>query len=84
MVGVSSDPQRTSDEFRRSLDLPFPLVGDPNAEIISAYDVKWPLVKLAHRVTYLIRQDRTIGAVHKSARDIDSHVQLACTFDPAG
>ena len=78
VVGVSSDRQEVSDRFRAELDLPFPLVGDPSATIIAAYGVKWPLVKIASRVTFIIDRDRRITGVYRSARDIDGHVRLAC------
>ena len=81
VVGVSSDDQEVADRFRESLDLPFPLVGDRKATIISLYDVKWPLIRLASRVTYLVGKDRRIRTAHKSARDIESHVQIACSFE---
>lgn len=80
MVGVSGDPQEVSDRFREELDLPFPLVGDPGATIISAYGVKWPLVRIASRVTFIIDRDRHVAAAHKSQRDIDGHVGLASKF----
>ena len=47
MVGVSGDPQERNDEFRKSLDLPFPLVGDPEGKILRAYDVRWPIIGLS-------------------------------------
>lgn len=84
MVGVSADNQETSERFRADLDLPFPLVGDPDATIISSYGVKWPILKIASRVTFIIERDGTIVAAHKSARDIDAHVRLACEFTPSG
>ncbi len=84
MVGVSADGQDVSDRFREELDLPFPLVGDPGAEIISTYGVKWPLLKLAGRVTFIIERDRKVGAVRKSARDINSHIELACSYRSSG
>jgi peroxiredoxin len=77
VLGVSADRQEVNDRFRAELDLPFPLVGDPHASIISAYRVKWPLVKIASRVTFIIDRDRRIAAAHKSARDIEGHVALA-------
>lgn len=82
-MGISADRQEVSDRFRAELDLPFPLIGDPAAEIISAYGVKWPLLKIASRVTFLIDRDQHVALAYKSARDIQSHVQLACGFTPS-
>lgn len=83
VVGVSGDRQDVSDRFRDELGLPFPLVGDPGAKIISGYGVKWPLVKMSARVTFIVERNRKVAAARKSARDIDSHVQLACSHNPA-
>lgn len=77
---MSADSQATQDEFARSLGLPFPLVGDPDGSIRSSYDVKWPLVGLARRVTYVIGRDRKIGLAHRAERDVDSHAATACEY----
>lgn len=83
IVGISGDSQTRNDAFREELDLPFPLVGDTSGDILRAYDVKWPLVRIAARVTYLVDRDRTIAAAHKSARDVSSHVEMACSWAPS-
>jgi peroxiredoxin Q/BCP len=78
VVGVSKDPQETSDRFRRSLDLPYPLVGDAKGAILRAYKVRWPLVGLARRVTYVVGRDRKIRQALHSEFDIDSHLAMSC------
>lgn len=60
MVGVSSDGPQTQCEFADAIAAPFPLIGDPDSDIIQLYGVGWPLVKLAQRVTFLIGKDRTV------------------------
>lgn len=73
LVGVSNDKQKKSDAFARSLDLPYPLVGDRGGSIISDYGVGIPLLGLARRVTFYIGRDKKIRAVH-SGNDIAGHI----------
>jgi thioredoxin-dependent peroxiredoxin len=78
IVGVSADSQETQDRFAQSLDLKFPLVGDPDGTIRGAYKVKWPLLGLARRTTYVIGRDRRIRQAFRSELDPDAHVKEAC------
>lgn len=75
MVGVSRDSQQTNASFCESLKLPFAMVGDPNGSICKAYDVRWPLVGLARRVTYLVGKDRRIRLAHGSETNPEGHVK---------
>lgn len=78
MLGISRDTQDRNDEFRKSLDLPFPLVGDPDGTIVKAYDVRWPIVGLAQRVTYAIGQNNQVLLAFHSELNMDSHAAKAC------
>jgi peroxiredoxin len=80
VIGVSKDRQDVSDRFRAELGLPYPLVGDPQGRILRDYEVRWPLVGLARRVTYIVGRDRRIQQVHRSELDPDSHVSGACSL----
>ena len=80
VVGVSADPQEANDRFRESLDLPFPVVGDPKGLILKAYRVRWPLIGLAKRVTCVVGQDRTILWSYRNERHATSHATEACSF----
>jgi thioredoxin-dependent peroxiredoxin len=75
---VSSDSQKTNDRFGKSLDLPFPLVGDPEGRILRAYRVRWPLVGRAQRVTYAIGRNARIVLAFRSELDMTSHAAAAC------
>ncbi len=74
MLGVSSDAQAVSDDFCRSLELPFPLVGDPRGEVLRAYGVRIPVLGLARRVTYLIGRDRRIRLAFESQFNVGAHL----------
>lgn len=78
-MGVSGDSQEANDRFRESLDLPFPLVGDAEGKILKAYEVRWPIVGLARRVTYVIGRDRRILSAFHSERDMSAHAAQACS-----
>ena len=78
VVGVSGSTQETNDRFGESLGLPFPLVGDPDGTILKAYRVRWPLIGLAKRVTYVIGRDRKIVRAYRNELDMTAHAAQAC------
>jgi peroxiredoxin len=78
VIGVSEDPQERSDAFRKSLDLPYPLVGDEKGAITSAYKVRWPIVGHARRATFVIDPKRRIRMAFWSELNPDQHVVEAC------
>jgi len=77
VVGVSSDSQQANDRFRKSLDLPYPLVGDKGGRIARAYGVRWPIIGLARRGSFLVGRDRKLRAAFLSERDAEAHVTKA-------
>jgi len=77
-VGISSDSQEKNDRFRRSLDLPFPLVGDPEGTILKAYGVRWPILGMAQRVTYAIGRNTKVLLAFHSELNMDAHAAQAC------
>jgi peroxiredoxin len=84
VIGVSADRQERSDAFRESLELPYPVVGDPEGRILKAYGVRWPLIGLARRVTYVIGRDRKVKSAFHSERDVERHVSGACELVRSG
>jgi len=78
VIGVSRDPQETNDRFRESLRLPFVLLGDPEERVIRAYDVRWPIIGLTQRVTYVIGRNRKVRLAFHSELDMDAHSAQAC------
>jgi peroxiredoxin len=81
LVGVSTDDRDTQCRFATSLSAPFPLLGDDDKAISRAYDVLWPLIGLAHRVTYIVSRPPnapsdprwTVEAVFRHELDIKAH-----------
>jgi peroxiredoxin Q/BCP len=78
---VSADAQAINDRFRASLELPFAIV-DPAGSVLRAYDLRWPILGLARRVTYRIGRDARIAAVFHSEWRVDRHVASACPLTP--
>jgi peroxiredoxin len=73
LVGVSTDDRETQCKFAESLSAPFPVVSDPDGAIARAYDVLWPLVGLAKRVTYVVSPAREILAAFHHEILIEKH-----------
>jgi thioredoxin-dependent peroxiredoxin len=73
LVGVSTDSLETQCDFARSTGAPFPLIGDTEGAICSAYDVLWPVLKLPQRVTYIIGVGMKIEAVFRHEVDVKAH-----------
>jgi peroxiredoxin len=80
VVGVSADTTETSGRFRASLDLPYPLVADPQGRVLRAYGVRWPLVGLARRASFVVGRDRKVQRAFSSELDADAHVTGACAL----
>ena len=72
---MSTDDAETLQRFRDEYDLPFALASDRDGAIARAYRVRWPIVGLARRVTYLVGRDRTIRVAFASERDFKAHPQ---------
>lgn len=71
VLAISVDQQEESNRFKAEHNLPFPVLGDPNHEIIKKYGV--PLLernefKYAKRVTFLIDTEGVIRYI-----DMDYH-----------
>jgi peroxiredoxin len=78
VIGVSADDAETNDRFRSSLGLPYPLASDPEGQTLRAYKVRWPVLGLARRVTYVIGRDRKIETAFESQFDVAGHLAQAC------
>lgn len=62
VVGISTDDDETQCNFAESIGTPFPLIADRDRSISRAYDVLWPLVGVAQRVTYVISRQLILAA----------------------
>lgn len=73
VVGVSADDVDSHEQFADRYNLPFPLLADPDKEIIDAYDVRGAFGN-AKRVTYVINEDGVIERVYSKV-DTEQHAE---------
>lgn len=66
IVGVSGDSSESHAKFREKHDLPFPLLADPDREIIKAYGANGIL--FPKRVSFLIDTQGVIRKIYKSVK----------------
>jgi peroxiredoxin len=65
IVGISADDVQTQCRFADRIQTRFPLIADPDKVLTRAYGVKWPILGLARRVTFVIGAGRRIEAVFR-------------------
>ncbi len=63
IVGVSTDGQKTQCRFAEAHKVPYPMIADRDRGVCRAYDVLWPIVGIARRITYVISPAMEIAAV---------------------
>jgi len=80
VVGVSRDDQETNDRFRATLGLPYPILGDPSGSLCESYGVRWPVIGLARRVTYVVGQTKKIRLAFHSEFDAERHATEVCSL----
>jgi peroxiredoxin Q/BCP len=74
VVGISTDSLETQCKFADSMKVTFPLIADADKKISASFDVLWPVVGIAHRVTYIIdRASMKVLAVFKHELSADKH-----------
>jgi peroxiredoxin len=71
VIGMSADTAERGERFVQELGLPYPIVTDPKGAVLRAYGVRWPIVGLARRVTFVIGRDRKVHHVFRSETDVD-------------
>lgn len=71
VIGVSADTVESHKKFAKTQRLPFPLIADPDHEIIDAYDVRGSFGN-AKRATYIIDENGIIEHVYETV-DTEQH-----------
>jgi peroxiredoxin Q/BCP len=72
VIGVSTDDVRSHARFAEEHDLPFPLLADPDGNVLRLYGVPTAL-GMAARVTFVIGRDARIDRVFP---DVDPAVHV--------
>ncbi len=73
LVGVSTDDVKTQCEFASSTQVPFPIVPDADQKICRSYDVLWPVMNVARRITVIVLPDMTVDAVFHHEVQVSRH-----------
>jgi thioredoxin-dependent peroxiredoxin len=83
LFGISGDSVESHQKFIKKHGLPFPLLSDPNHEIVQAYQI-WAEKSMhgkkymgTERTTYLIGPDRRIKAILEKVKPAEHVTQLA-------
>lgn len=80
ILGVSTDDSSTQCRFADFMRAPFPLIADPRGELIRAFDVSWPLLNIARRVTYVLGPSQVVLATFHRELQITKHHDEVVTF----
>jgi peroxiredoxin Q/BCP len=74
VLGVSLDDQAVQCRFAERHELRFPLIADEGGSISRRYGVKWPLLPLARRVTFVIDPEGRIAARFAHEFQVSRHL----------
>jgi len=77
VIGISADKLPTQEKFFQKYNVNFPLVADPELNIIRAYGVLSDSGKSASRVTLIIDENGIVRAVIKGLKKAEEHVDKA-------
>jgi peroxiredoxin Q/BCP len=75
VLGVSVDSAESQCEFASREGVPFPMIGDPSRNIGRSYDVLWPLLNVAQRITYVVGPDGRIEAAFHHELLVSKHLE---------
>jgi peroxiredoxin len=74
VVGISTDTLETQCKFADATKATFPLIADVDKKISASYDVLWPVVGIAHRVTFIVeRKTMKVLALFRHELNADKH-----------
>jgi thioredoxin-dependent peroxiredoxin len=74
VLGVSLDDQAVQCRFAERHGLRFPLIADEGGRLSRRYGVKWPLLPLARRVTFVIDPEGRIAARFAHEFQVSRHL----------
>ena len=58
-------------DFKKSINAQYPFIADPEGTLINLFDVKYPFVTIAKRVTFIIGKNREILKILKGKEALD-------------
>lgn len=74
VIGVSTDPPATQCEFAKAHSVSFPMIGDGDKDIARRFEVLWPLVGVAKRVTLVVDEAGIIRHVFRHEFQVSKHL----------
>ena len=81
MIGISVDSREKNKAFAASLGVTFLILSDEEKTVSRQYDVLIPLIRLAHRVSFVIDKQGVIRKIIKGGDAIDpSGAHQACSL----
>ncbi len=80
VIGVSTNDHRTQCKFADDNEVSFPLIADDSCMITADYGVKWPLIPLAKRVTFVIDPRGVIRGVYHHEFQVLRHLDDVFKF----
>lgn len=80
VLGVSVDSLETQCEFAKSLDANFGMIGDKDKRVSKAFDVLWPIIGKAQRVTFVIDGDGIVRATFHHEVMVGKHLEDVRAF----
>ncbi|MEC7042267.1 MAG: redoxin domain-containing protein, partial [Candidatus Thermoplasmatota archaeon] len=63
-IGIRQDQKNDHKEFKESLDLPYPVLGDPERQVAKRYGVPVHLGKFPAKSSFVVGPDRKIHYVY--------------------
>ena len=73
LIGVSTDDEKTQCQFAASTRAPFPILPDNDHKISKAFDVLWPVMNIARRITFIVLPDMQIDSVFHHELAVSKH-----------
>lgn len=87
IIGISPDSDDSHKKFTQKYDLPFPLIADPEKEILRVYGV-WGEKKMygktyqgVHRTTFIIDEEGHIGKIFNKVKTKEHAGQILSAMD---
>jgi peroxiredoxin Q/BCP len=77
VLGISVDSREKNKAFAESLGLTFPILSDEEKTVSQKYGVLIPLIRLAHRVTFVINKQGVIRQIIRGGDAVDPTSALA-------
>jgi thioredoxin-dependent peroxiredoxin len=74
IIGISTDDHKTQCDFASSTRATFPMIGDDDQRISKAYEVMWPIIGRAKRVTFVVDQGGRIAGVFHHEIHVGKHI----------